>query len=98
MSASAPVISKNIKQHRCKICNIIFNSIETLNAHKLDIHHDISIKEVETVLIRDALMKEYGFKCDHPQGKIKTAKRTGKSYSAWCWTRLELLFMGNFIC
>jgi hypothetical protein len=53
--------------------------------------HDISIKEVETVLIRDALTKEYGFKCNHPQSKIKTAKRTGKSYCSWCWTRLEVI-------
>jgi hypothetical protein len=51
--------------------------------------HDISIKEVETVLIRTAL-REHGFKCNHPQGKIKTAKRTGKSYCAWCWTRLAM--------
>ncbi len=33
MSASAPSSSKNVKQHRCNICNIIFDSIETLNAH-----------------------------------------------------------------
>jgi len=32
MSASAPTTSKNVTL-RCKICNIIFNSIETLNAH-----------------------------------------------------------------
>jgi hypothetical protein len=46
MSASAPSpsTSKKIKQHRCNICNIIFDSIEILNAHnlrsiaKLDIH------------------------------------------------------------
>jgi hypothetical protein len=33
MSASSPTTSKNIKQHRCSIYNIIFDSIETLNAH-----------------------------------------------------------------
>ena len=33
MAASAPSTSKNIKQQRCNICNIIFDSIETLNAH-----------------------------------------------------------------
>jgi hypothetical protein len=33
MSASAPSTSKNLKQLRCNICNIIFDSIETLNAH-----------------------------------------------------------------
>jgi len=33
MNASAPSTSKNVKQHRCGICNIIFDSIETLNAH-----------------------------------------------------------------
>ena len=32
MSASAPSTSKNVKQHRCNICNI-FDSIEILNAH-----------------------------------------------------------------
>jgi hypothetical protein len=31
--------------------------------------YDISIKEVETILIRTALMQEYGFKCNHPHGK-----------------------------
>ncbi len=33
MSASAPTTSKNVKQLRCNICNKIFDSIETLNAH-----------------------------------------------------------------
>ncbi len=33
MSASAPSSSKKLKQHRCNICNIIFDSIETLTAH-----------------------------------------------------------------
>jgi hypothetical protein len=33
MSASASSSSKNAKQHRCNTCNIIFDSIETLNAH-----------------------------------------------------------------
>ena len=33
MYASAPLTSKNVKQHRCNICNTIFDSIETLNAH-----------------------------------------------------------------
>jgi len=33
MSASAPSTSKNVKQNRCNICNIVFDSIETLNAH-----------------------------------------------------------------
>ena len=33
MSVSAPSTSKNVKQHRCNICNMIFHSIETLNAH-----------------------------------------------------------------
>jgi uncharacterized Zn-finger protein len=33
MSASAPSSSKNVKQHRCNICGIIFDSFETLNAH-----------------------------------------------------------------
>jgi Zinc-finger of C2H2 type len=33
MSASSTTTSKNVKQLRCNICNIIFNSIETLNAH-----------------------------------------------------------------
>ena len=33
MSASSPSTSKNVKQHRCNICNIIFDSIEILNAH-----------------------------------------------------------------
>ena len=32
MYASAPLTSKNVKQHRCNICNTIFDSIETLNA------------------------------------------------------------------
>jgi hypothetical protein len=33
MSAPARSTFKNVKQHRCNICNIIFDSIETLNAH-----------------------------------------------------------------
>jgi hypothetical protein len=33
MSASAASSSKNVKQHRCNICNLIFDSIETLDAH-----------------------------------------------------------------
>jgi hypothetical protein len=33
MSASAPSTSKKIKQHSYNICNIIFDSIETQNAH-----------------------------------------------------------------
>jgi hypothetical protein len=33
MSASASSSSKNVKQHRCNICNIIFDNVETLNAH-----------------------------------------------------------------
>ena len=33
MSVSAPSTSKNVKQHRCNIFNMIFDSIETLNAH-----------------------------------------------------------------
>jgi hypothetical protein len=33
MSASVPSTSKNVKQHRCSICNIIFDTIETLVAH-----------------------------------------------------------------
>ena len=33
MSASAPSTSKNVKQHRCNTCNIIFDSVDTLNAH-----------------------------------------------------------------
>ena len=33
MSAPARFTSKNVKQRRCNICNIIFDSIETLNAH-----------------------------------------------------------------
>jgi hypothetical protein len=32
MSASAST-SKNIEQHRCNICKIIFDDIDTLNAH-----------------------------------------------------------------
>ena len=53
--------------------------------------YDISIKEVETTLIRTMLVREYGFKCNHPQGKIRSVKKTGKSYCAWCWTRLEVI-------
>jgi hypothetical protein len=33
MTASTPSASKNVKQLRCSICNIIFDSIETLDAH-----------------------------------------------------------------
>ena len=35
MSAStpSPSTSKNVRQHLRNICNIIFDSIETLNAH-----------------------------------------------------------------
>jgi len=33
MSASAQAPSTSKKQHRCNICNIVFDSIETLNAH-----------------------------------------------------------------
>jgi hypothetical protein len=33
MSASANSTSKNVKQHRCNICKITFDTIETLNAH-----------------------------------------------------------------
>jgi ribosomal protein L34E len=33
MSVSAPSTSKNVKQHRCNICNMILDSIETLDAH-----------------------------------------------------------------
>ncbi len=33
MSASASSISKNLNQHRCNICNMIFDSIRTLNSH-----------------------------------------------------------------
>ena len=32
-AASSASTSENLKQHRCNICNIIFDSIETLNAH-----------------------------------------------------------------
>jgi len=32
-SPPSPSSSKNLKQHRCNVCNIIFDSIETLNAH-----------------------------------------------------------------
>ena len=32
MSASVST-SKNIKQHRCNICKIVFDDIDTLNAH-----------------------------------------------------------------
>jgi len=33
MSAPASSSSKNVRQYRCNICNIIFDNIETLNAH-----------------------------------------------------------------
>ena len=40
MSASAS-ISKNIEQHRCNICKITFDTIETLNAHNRMEHGDL---------------------------------------------------------
>jgi hypothetical protein len=40
MSAPARSTSKNVKQHRCNICNIIFDSIETLNAHNRMEHRE----------------------------------------------------------
>jgi hypothetical protein len=33
MSASTPSTSANVKQHRCNICKIFFDNIDTLNAH-----------------------------------------------------------------
>jgi len=33
MSASGPSTSANVKQHRCNICKITFDTIETLDAH-----------------------------------------------------------------
>jgi hypothetical protein len=33
MPASANSTSKNVKQHRCNICKITFDTVETLNAH-----------------------------------------------------------------
>ncbi len=43
MYASIPSsTSKNLKQHRCKICNIIFDSVETLNAHTKMEHSEAS--------------------------------------------------------
>jgi len=33
MSASAPASSTSKKLHRCNICNIVFDSAETLTAH-----------------------------------------------------------------
>jgi hypothetical protein len=33
MTASAPSTSENVKHHRCSICNILYDNIETLNAH-----------------------------------------------------------------
>ena len=36
----SPSTSKNVKQHRCNICNMIFDSIDTLNAHNRMEHRE----------------------------------------------------------
>jgi hypothetical protein len=53
--------------------------------------YDISVKEVETVLIRHALTRDFCFKCDHKEEKVKTNKQKKKTYCGWCWRRLEVL-------
>jgi hypothetical protein len=39
-SSPSPSTSKNVKQHRCNICNMIFGSIDTLNAHNRMEHRE----------------------------------------------------------
>lgn len=51
--------------------------------------HGLSVKEVETVLIRKGIT-ELGFVCRHPSERVKKAKKDKtKVYCGICWTRLE---------
>ncbi len=45
MFASASSISKNPNQHRCNICNMIFDSIETLNSHNRMVDSEAKLPE-----------------------------------------------------
>jgi hypothetical protein len=51
--------------------------------------HGLSVKEVETVLLRKMCEELIGFKCDHRI--IGTSKKTGLPFCKECWTRMEMV-------
>lgn len=58
--------------------------------------HGISVKEVETVLIRKGLV-DLGFECLHPSEHVKRAKKDKtKVYCGVCWTRLKQVSPGVY--
>ena len=58
---------------------------------KIAMQNDIGIEEVKNTFYRYVLAEKFGFKCDHPEEKVKTNKEKGKTYCSWCWTRLDVI-------
>ena len=50
--------------------------------------HDLSLKEVELVLLRK-VMKDFGFKCKHKN--IGIAKTTGLPFCKGCYQRMQMI-------
>jgi hypothetical protein len=55
---------------------------------ELAFKHQLSVKEVETVMLRTKA-EQLGFKCEH--SRVGFAKSDRKPYCKSCWARLEVV-------